>query len=633
MILIGTCGYGLITQPALLWPVMSTSTVAIGALVIAALVALAWAIAKRLLKPKRTAESATLKQSEHLFRDLLDSAEVILWQMDIATGAFTMVTRQTEEILSIPPEIWLAEENFWTNRIHPEDRATADGAFADAIESNAAQTFEHRLKAGDGHYKWLRTSVRLVDRAGHKYLSGVMLDVTARMMIEAALHEERGLFDALMDTLPDHIYFKDLESCFMRVNRAQAEHLGAPSPLRMIGLSDADFFDSIYAQKALADEQQVIRTGSPMMDFEDEEVWPDGRRRWVTTSKMPLRNLNGEIVGTFGVSRDITERKAADEELRERSRQLAQANEELRLEMEERRALQSQLLQAQKLEAIGQLAAGVAHEINTPIQYVGDNCQFLADSFRQLEAMLNQYDKALDALRASGFARQVVSETDQCLDRTDLAYLRTEIPLAIKQSSEGVMRVANIVRAMKEFAHPGSGRKEAIDLNHAIENTLVVCRNEWKYVAAARADLDPSLPPVHCLPGEMNQVLLNLVVNAAHAINQAKQGRERGRILVSTKRDGDFAEIRISDDGTGIAPAIQPRIFDPFFTTKEVGKGTGQGLTLARNIIVKKHGGTLAFETQENVGTTFIIRIPIGGLEEEVETRASNRPADETVTS
>jgi PAS domain S-box-containing protein len=557
------------------------------------------------------------EDSEQLFRDLLESAHIILWQMDVDSGKFTLVTRQTEEILSIPAEEWLTQENFWRNHLHPDDLATARGKFADAIESNSAQTFEHRMRTADGSYKWLRTSVRLVSRAGRRFLSGAMLDVTERMLIEAALHEERSLFDALMDTLPDHIYFKDLNSCFLRVNEAHAADLRAASSLSMIGLSDADFFGEAHAAKAFADEQEIVQSGNPLLDVEEEEHWPDGREQWLTTSKLPLRNVNGEIVGTFGVSRDITERKLADKELLERSRQLEQANEKLRREIEERRLLESQLLQAQKLEAIGQLAAGVAHEINTPIQYVGDNCHFLVDSFQKLKAMLSQYDKALGALRSSGYEPELVSETDECLAGADLAYLCAEIPVAIEQSLEGVERVARIVRAMKEFSHPGSGQKEAIDLNHAIENTLMVCRNEWKYVAEAVTDLDSALPPVHCLPGEMNQVLLNLVVNAAHAIDQAKRGI--GKIVVSTKRDGKFAEVRVADNGAGIPAAIQGRIFDPFFTTKEVGKGTGQGLTLARNIVVKKHHGTLTFETEENQGTTFIARIPIEVIDLETE--------------
>jgi len=157
-----------------------------------------------------------------------------------------------------------------------------------------------------------------------------------------------------------------------------------------------------------------------------------------------------------------------------------------------------------------------------------------------------------------------------------------------------------------------------VDLNHAIENTITVAKNEWKYVAEMETDFDPALPPVPCLPGELNQVILNMIINAAHAIADVMGDGSKGKgtIRITTRRDGNWAEIRISDTGTGIPEAIRDRIFDPFFTTKEVGKGTGQGLAIARSMIVDKHGGTIDFETQEGKGTTFIIRLP---LEEKVK--------------
>ena len=280
----------------------------------------------------------------------------------------------------------------------------------------------------------------------------------------------------------------------------------------------------------------------------------------------------------------------------------------------ERQLLEVQLAQAQKLESIGQLAAGVAHEINTPIQYVGDNTRFLEESFRNLDRVLTSYDSLTRAAEGAGILPDEVHEVKVAAEEADLAYLHDEIPRAIRQSGEGVERVATIVKAMKEFSHPGSGEMKAIDLNHAIESTLTVSRNEWKYVADAVTEFDPHLPVVRCLPGEFNQVILNLVVNAAHAIADVKmRGTTKGRITVSTHRDGDWAEIRVRDTGTGIPEAVRSRIFTPFFTTKEVGRGTGQGLAIAHAVIVKKHGGTLEFETEEGKGTAFIIRLPIAG--------------------
>ena len=279
-----------------------------------------------------------------------------------------------------------------------------------------------------------------------------------------------------------------------------------------------------------------------------------------------------------------------------------------------RRMLETQLAQAQKLESIGHLAAGVAHEINTPIQYLGDNTRFLDESFRNLDRVLRSYETLASAVETSGVLPEEVKQVRAAAEEADLEYLHDEIPRAIQQSGEGVERVATIVRAMKEFSHPGSAEMKAIDLNHSIESTLTVSRNEWKYVAEAVTEFDPNLPIVRCLPAEFNQAILNLVVNAAHAIADLPgRGTGKGRITIRTRRDGAWAEIRVGDTGTGIPAGVRPHIFTPFFTTKEMGRGTGQGLAIAHTVVVAKHGGTLDFETEEGKGTTFIIRLPIDG--------------------
>ena len=192
----------------------------------------------------------------------------------------------------------------------------------------------------------------------------------------------------------------------------------------------------------------------------------------------------------------------------------------------------------------------------------------------------------------------------------DLEFILAEVPRAIEQGLEGAHRVAKIVRAMKEFSHPDSADKTAADLNKAVESTITVARNEWKYVADIALELDENLPAVVCYPGDINQVVLNLLVNAAHAIKDKIKEGEKGKITVATRQRGEFAEIAVTDTGTGIPEAIRTRIFDPFFTTKEVGKGTGQGLSLAHTIVVKKHSGKIWFETDSN-GTTFFIDLPI----------------------
>jgi PAS domain S-box-containing protein len=279
----------------------------------------------------------------------------------------------------------------------------------------------------------------------------------------------------------------------------------------------------------------------------------------------------------------------------------------------ERKALENQLAQAQKLKSIGQLAAGIAHEINTPIQYIGDNTRFLQQNLKDVISVLEKFDRLLMNNRKGEIDPSQIQEIDTITNKINLEFLREEIPVAIEQSLDGIQRVTEIVQAMKGFSHPGVVEKVAMDVNKAIENTLTVARNEWKYVADIKTDFSPDLPKVFCLPGEINQALLNIIVNAAQAIEEKirEQPEEKGSIMIKTLRKDDSVMIYIRDSGPGIPEHVRPHIYEPFYTTKEVGKGTGQGLAIAYNIIEIKHGGKLSFVTQLGEGTIFIISLPI----------------------
>lgn len=275
-----------------------------------------------------------------------------------------------------------------------------------------------------------------------------------------------------------------------------------------------------------------------------------------------------------------------------------------------RKALESQLAHAQKLESVGQLAAGIAHELNTPIQFVGDNTRFLKESFQVIEEILLSIDQILLADAGSETTQKTIDSIKQTYKLHDVNFVREEIPLAIDQTLQGADNVARIVRAMKVFSHPGTKEFQEVDLNSSLESTITVSRNEWKYCASVETHLSPNLPRIMCLPGELNQAFLNLIVNGAHAI-QAKKLDSLGKLTISTRVEDDFVIIDIEDSGTGIPVAIRDRIFDPFFTTKGVGKGTGQGLAICYNIVVNMHGGKITFDSTENQGTTFHLALPI----------------------
>jgi PAS domain S-box-containing protein len=281
-------------------------------------------------------------------------------------------------------------------------------------------------------------------------------------------------------------------------------------------------------------------------------------------------------------------------------------------DISDRKNLEAQLVQAQKLESIGQLAAGIAHEINTPTQFIGDNTKFLQTAFADLGGLFAVFNEIVAA--ANGVPDpELIERAVKTAREVDLDYLCEEIPRAIDQSLEGILRVSNIVHAMKEFSHPGSREKTAIDINRALETTITVTRNEWRYVAEVRTDFDPDLPPVPCLPGELNQVFLNIIINGVHAIaeKQKDEPGALGSIAIRTLREDGCAVIRIGDSGCGIPEAIRHKIFDPFFTTKAVGKGSGQGLAISHSVVVDKHGGALSVESEVGKGSTFIIRLPL----------------------
>jgi PAS domain S-box-containing protein len=289
----------------------------------------------------------------------------------------------------------------------------------------------------------------------------------------------------------------------------------------------------------------------------------------------------------------------------------------------ERNHLEIELRQAQKLEAVGGLAAGIAHEINTPIQFVGDNIRFLTDAFKDLGNILEKYARLRDFAAKDEYARDLVDDLVETEKKADIGYVLEEIPKALAQSLDGVMRVATLVQAMKVFAHPDGPEKTATNINEALLSTLTVARNELKYVANVETELG-ELPLLTCNASELNQVFLNLLVNAAHAIGDLKKDSgEKGVIRVRTALENNSVVVSISDTGAGIPEKIRGKIFDPFFTTKESGKGTGQGLAIARSVVVDRHGGTLTFSSEVGKGTTFHVRLPMREEEEQEQGRSA----------
>lgn len=327
---------------------------------------------------------------------------------------------------------------------------------------------------------------------------------------------------------------------------------------------------TIFGMNEIGNEQS-----SEAMEIETKQ----GSKKIIFSTSAPVKTVTNDLKGFIYILKDITEQVK----------------------------METQLHVSQKMEAVGQLAAGIAHEINTPMQYILDNTLFVKDSFNQV----SDYIKIIESDKVLIENNNLISSKRS---EIDLDYILSEVPEAIKQTEVGIQRVSKIVLAMKDFSHHGQNEKIMADINRGIEVTATISKNEWKYYADLELKLAENLPQVYCNIDEINQVILNMIVNAAHAI-QEKQIKnninEKGKIVISTYATMKEVIIEITDTGNGIPPHIKEKIFDPFFTTKEVGKGSGQGLAIAHNIIIKNHQGSIFVDSVPGVGTTFNIQLPI----------------------
>ncbi len=452
------------------------------------------------------------------------------------------------------------------------------------LDNPGSQIYEKTFTVHDGSTRHV-----IVNKAtfNHKDgtlggIIGLFIDITERQAMELRLRQSEEKFSTIFQNNPDPIAICQLETGkIVEVNEAFMDLMGYSRDELLGNNLDAIGFWTDKADKARIFEElartEKIRSRNLRIHNRNVEI------RHVLCS---IDTLNIEEQMHFMViCKDITEQKK----------------------------LEDQLFHAQKMETVGRLAAGIAHEINTPIQYVHDNIDFMYDSFGVFIELIKRLNRSLGSKK-----EEITPDMKDILDfqdENDFEFLIEEIPSSIEQSIEGIERVTKIVKAMKSFAHPGIEEMAPLNLNDAIESTITVARNEWKYVADINTVYNENLPPVMCYAGDFKQIILNLIVNAAHAIGdtQKKEGRyeKAGIIDIKTNFDDKYAIIELSDNGSGIPPEAKSHIFEPFFTTKPVGIGTGQGLAIVYNIVVKKHNGTISFDSTEGEGTRFLIKIPI----------------------
>ncbi|MEZ4217315.1 MAG: ATP-binding protein [Myxococcota bacterium] len=423
------------------------------------------------------------------------------------------------------------------------------------------------------------------ERARVRALEAMIEDRTRSLFLaKEQLHETTRFLESVLSSMSAAVLIVWPSGSVLRVN---------PAAVELLGVAEADLLGAAFGSlvKDVHQSSDDAREAGPAPRAEDLVVGrrevvlsgADGSEIPVLFSGAPVRGEHGEVEAYVCVATDLREQKRMELELR----------------------------QSQKLESIGQIAAGIAHEINTPIQFVGDSLQFLGEGIADMRGVLGAYRALRDACGDREELRPLVEKIERAEEEADVEFLAEEMPAAAARGLGGVQRVATIVRAMKDFSHPGERARTMADLNAAIETTLTVARNEYKYCADVELELG-EIPPVWCDVGDLNQVFLNLIVNAAHAVEERiGTSGERGVIRVRTEADGDSVWIHVADTGAGIPEHVRHKIFDPFFTTKGVGKGTGQGLAIAHNIVVERHGGEISYDTTIGEGTTFHLRLPI----------------------
>jgi len=458
---------------------------------------------------------------------------------------------------------------------------------------------------------WSAGEVRLFQEIGRRLEDGLSLLLTFQ-----DLKKSESSYATIVNMASEGIWVLDKKARTSFINTRMGEILGYSfKEMRGRPVTDFMFEEDVpdYLQKL---ESRFQGSGQ----YERRYRRKNGELVWVQISATATVDEEGQFSGGFAMVTDITEKKRAEEDLRRlnedlearvraRTRELRDSHAELEKAYRDLKLAHASILQQEKMASIGQLAAGIAHEINTPAQYVGNNITFLRESLEELLEGVALYREALSAFGEDGLTTSVRER----LESIDFDYLKEELPRALLESDEGIRRISGIVSAMKDFAHPSGNVLEPVELDGLIRSTVEISRNVWKSVAELHVEL--ASPPliVEGLRDELGQVLLNLVVNAVDAIaEQREEGDALGRIRIRTRVLGRRGEILVEDSGCGIPPELQQKIFEPFFTTKEVGRGSGQGLAIAYHIVTDKHGGELRVESEPGRGSRFIVCLPLG---------------------
>ena len=528
----------------------------------------------------------------------LSAANQGLWDWDRPSGRLYL-SPSYYAMLGFKAGDFPATFDGWSSLLHPDDAALIARHLAE-VADGGPDRFEHelRLRHRDGGWRWIHAFGTIAARDGSGVpvrLVGINVDITERRAADLALQESEARFRAIFDSVQEGIFIHDIDtSAILATNHRACEMFGyGESDILAASIEDLSSGVPPYTQADGAYWMMRAAAGEPQ-SFEWHSRRTDGSLFWAEVNMRRAELAGQERVVV--VVRDISRRKAQEEELRQNLERQVQLNKKLE-------EAHNQLLQSEKLASIGQLAAGVAHELNNPIGFVHSNLGSLDGYLKDLFAIIDACE-IVDP-RSVGECPQLAA-VHRLMAEKDYTYIKTDIAALMAESKDGLARVRKIVQDLKDFSRVGEAEWQWADLHKGLDSTLNIVWNELKYKCKVNKEYG-ELPDVHCLPSQLNQVFMNLLVNAGQAIV------ERGEITVRTGRDGEHVWVEVADSGAGIPQENLNRIFEPFFTTKPVGKGTGLGLSLSYGIVVK-HRGRIEVTSEVGKGSTFRVVLPIDPL-------------------